>query len=157
MNYIIREIKNEEYPVLEEFLYQGIFVPEGSDPPPRSILKDPNIDLYISKFGENKDDYGLVALADEKIVGAIWTRIMKDYGHVDNLTPSLSMSVLKEYRGFGIGTDLLKKMLISLKDKGYSQVSLSVQKSNYAFSMYQKAGFDIFKENEEDYIMICKL
>ncbi len=120
-------------------------------------MKDPNIDLYISKFGENKDDYGLVALADEKIVGAIWTRIMKDYGHVDNLTPSFSMSVLKEYRGFGIGTDLLKKMLISLKDKGYSQVSLSVQKSNYAFSMYQKAGFDIFKENEEDYIMICKL
>ena len=48
-------------------------------------------------------------------------------------------------------------MLKLLKSKGYEKVSLSVQKSNYAVSMYKKAGFEVIDENEEEYIMICGL
>lgn len=47
-------------------------------------------------------------------------------------TPSLAMAVYKEYRGLGIGTFSLKKHLFTLKNSGYSRVSLSVQKTNYA-------------------------
>ena len=48
-------------------------------------------------------------------------------------------------------------MLEFLKKKGYKQTSLSVQKANYAVRMYQKAGFQVVKENEEEYIMVCSL
>jgi len=48
-------------------------------------------------------------------------------------------------------------MLPLLKPEGFQQVSLSVQKANYASKMYLKLGFEIIKPNEEDYIMICKL
>ena len=51
----------------------------------------------------------------------------------------------------------MKQMLIKLKSDGYRQVSLSVTKTNYAFQMYQKLGFEILTENEEDYIMACIL
>lgn len=44
-----------------------------------------------------------------------------------------------------------------LKDKGYKQTSLSVQKENYAVDMYRKAGFEMISENDEEYIMVCKL
>ena len=71
--------------------------------------------------------------------------------------PSLSISILKEFRSLGIGTILMKRILAALRGQGYSQVSLSVQKMNYAVRMYENVGFEVIRENEEDYIMVCKL
>lgn len=154
MDYIIREIKKSEYPLLEDFLYEAIFIPQGVEPPPRTIIELPELQVYISEFGDQKDDNCLVAEKDGKIVGAVWVRIMNDYGHIDDKTPSLAISLYKEYRGLGIGTALMKEMLLLLKSKGYKKLSLSVQKINYAFKMYKKLGFEIIDENEEEYIMI---
>ena len=99
----------------------------------------------------------MVAEVDKKVVGAVWVRIMDDYGHIDNDTPSFAISLCKDYRGFGIGTYLMKEMLRILKDGGYKQASLAVQKANYAVRMYQKTGFEIVDENGEEYIMLCRL
>lgn len=153
MDCIIREIRKAEYPLLEDFLYEAIFIPPGSKPVSRSVIHLPALQVYIHHFGDKKDDRCTVAEVGQKVVGAVWTRIMDDYGHIDGHTPSLAMSVYKEYRHCGIGTALLKNHLSLLKDGGYEKVSLSVQKTNYALKMYQKAGFDIVDENEEEYIM----
>ena len=153
MDYTIREIQAQDYPLLDQFLYEAIFIPEGVDPPPKSIITSPELQVYVERFGELQDDRGLVAEADGKIVGADWVRIMNDYGHIDHETPSLAISLYKEYRGFGIGTAMMKEILTLLKTQGYSRVSLSVQKANYAAKLYQKVGFEIVRENEEEYIM----
>ena len=100
---------------------------------------------------------GLVAEVSGKVVGAVWVRIMDDYGHIDDDTPSFAISLYKEYRGFGIGTALMREMLRVLKIRGYKQASLSVQKENYAAAMYLKTGFEIVDENDEEYIMLCRL
>lgn len=157
MNCIIREILEEEYYLLEDFLYEAVFVPEGTTAPPKSIIRLPELQVYLTDFGKEKDDTGLVAEVDKKIVGAVWVRIMNDYGHIDDTTPSFAVSLYKEYRGFGIGTALMKEMLRILKQRGYKQTSLAVQKANYAVKMYQKVGFEIVDENEEEYIMVCRL
>lgn len=154
MNYTIREIQKHEYPLLDNFLYEAIFIPEGMDPPPKSIIASPELQVYVERFGELKDDRGLVAEIDGKIVGAVWARIMNDYGHIDNATPSLAISLYKEYRGLGIGTAMMKDILHLLQSQGYKQVSLSVQKANYAAKLYLKIGFEIVRENEEEYIMV---
>lgn len=157
MNYTIRNIHKNETDVLEEFLYQAIFIPDGVEAPPRSITKQPELQLYITGFGTRDGDYGLVAEVNGEIIGAVWVRIMNDYGHIDDKTPSFAISLYKEYRGYGIGTELMKKMLIQLKQCGYAQASLSVQKTNYAVKLYKKIGFCIVDENEEEYVMVCKL
>ncbi|MBU3875851.1 GNAT family N-acetyltransferase [Faecalicatena sp. AGMB00832] len=154
MSITIREMKTDESPLLEDFLYEAIYIPEGMAPPPRSILDTPELQVYISGFGTQIHDKAMVAEVDGKVVGAIWVRIMNDYGHIDNDTPSLAISLFQEYRGLGIGTALMQKMLDQLKEDGYRQVSLSVQKDNYAVKLYQKTGFEIVSENEEEYIMI---
>lgn len=82
---------------------------------------------------------------------------MNDYGHVDNKTPSFAISLYSDYRGHGIGTALMKSMLNLLKAEKYQQASLAVQKANYAVKMYKSLGFEIVDENEEEYIMICRL
>lgn len=108
-------------------------------------------------MARKKDDIGLVAEVGNKAVGAVWVRIMNDYGHIDNDTPSFAIALYKDYRGFGIGTNLMKEMLHILKDRGYKQASLAVQKANYAVRMYQKTGFEIVDEKGEEYIMLCRL
>ncbi len=157
MDVTIRKIQKQEYPLLDNFLYEAIFVPEGIEPPPKTIITSPELQIYVERFGESKDDWGLVAEVGGKIVGAVWVRIMNDYGHIDDETPSLAISLYKEYRGFGIGTAMMKEILALLKSHGYSRVSLSVQKANYAAKMYLKIGFEIVKENEEEYIMVYYL
>lgn len=157
MNYIIREILEQEYSLLENFLYEAIFVPEGISAPPKSIVKQPELQVYLSDFGKKKDDIALVAEVDTKIVGAVWVRIMNDYGHINNRTPSFAISLYKKYRGLGIGTAMMKEMLSILRQRGYKQTSLAVQKVNYAVNMYKKVGFEIIDENKEEYIMVCPL
>ncbi|MCI9414884.1 MAG: GNAT family N-acetyltransferase [Clostridiales bacterium] len=157
MNYRIRELVKEEYRLLEDFLYEAIFVPEGIPAPPKSIIRLPELQVYIKDFGKGKDDIALVAEVGTMAVGAVWARVMDDYGHIDNETPSLAISLYKEYRGKGIGTALIKEMLAVLKKRGYRQTSLAVQKANYAVKMYRKTGFAVVDENEQEFIMVCRL
>lgn len=157
INLLIREIREEEFALLKDFLYEAIFVPEGAEPPGREVIDLPELRLYIEDFGSRKGDHCLVADFGGKVVGAVWTRIMNDYGHIDDDTPSFAISLYKDYRGQGIGTRLLTDMLELLKSEGYRQTSLSVQKENDAVRLYEFVGFRIVDENEQEYIMACEL
>lgn len=157
MQYTIRKIKETEYDLLNDFIYEAIFIPQGVEPPPKSIIQNEDLQVYVRDFGKCPDDHCLVAETDGKIVGAVWTRIMNDYGHIDDETPSFAISLYKEYRNCGIGTAMMKQMLELLKQNGYKQASLAVQKANYAVKMYLNVGFEIIDENDEEYIMICRL
>ena len=154
---ILREIKENETEILKDFLYEAIFIPEGMELPPREIIEQPELKLYYDGFGIGEADFCIVADDEGKVIGAVWTRIMNDYGHVDEETPSFAISLYKEYRGQGIGTKLMKEMLNLLKEKGYKRASLAVQKANYAVKMYQNVGFKVVDENDEEYIMVCEL
>lgn len=157
MNYTIRRMNKSEYPLLNEFLYQAIFIPEGAAPPAYDIIYRPELRIYTENFGTSEHDRAFAAVCGEKVIGAVWVRIMNDYGHIDDETPSFAISLYPEYRRNGIGTELMKTMLDELKRSGYKRASLSVQKANYAKKMYLKLGFEITNENEEEYIMIINL
>ena len=143
MDYTIRQIDESEYPLLNDFLYEAIFIPDGVTPPPKSIINSPELQVYVKGFGEQPHDTALVAEAEGKVVGAVWVRVMNDYGHIDDDTPSFAISLYKEYRGFGIGTALMSAMLDVLKENGYNRASLALQKENYALKLYLNAGFEI--------------
>ena len=153
----LRKLRAEEKDLLKDFLYEAIYIPEGVEPPAREIIEQPELKLYYEDFGSGRADYCVVAEDDGHVVGAVWTRIMNDYGHVDVEVPSFAISIYKEYRGQGIGTKLMKKMLAHLEEKGYKQASLAVQKANYAVKMYENVGFKTVDENAEEYIMVCEL
>ena len=157
MAYTIRSLHQDEISLLKDFLYEAIFIPEGVEPPPRDIVERPELQVYIEDFGIRQGDHCLVADCGGKVVGAVWTRIMNDYGHVDDETPSFAISLYKEYRKQGIGSQLMVKMLELLKQQGYERASLAVQKANYAVKMYKDLGFKTIDENAEEYIMVCEL
>ena len=155
--YVIRDLRHDEIGLLKDFLYEAIYVPEGVKPPAKDIIELPELKLYIEEFGTRRGDHCLVADFGGKAAGAVWARIMDDYGRVDDETPSIAISLYREYRGQGIGSRMMQEMLERLKAQGYKRASLSVQKANYAVKMYKKLGFAIVDENEEEYIMVCEL
>ena len=153
----IRKLRADETELLKYFLYEAIFIPEGVKPLDRSIIYQPELSLYYEDFGSGPADNCLVAETDGKVIGAVWTRIMNDYGYVADDIPSFAISLYREYRGKGIGTEMMRKMLALLTEQGWKQASLAVQKANYAVRMYETVGFRIVDENAEEYIMVREL
>lgn len=143
--------------LLTDFLYEAIYQPDGSPKVPRTVLQDPMIWAYIKDFGKHPDDLCLVAVLNSVIVGAAWSRIGCSYGKVDDNTPELAMSVYPEYRRKGIGRRLLSMLLDNLAANGYRQVSLSVDKTNFAVRLYHESGFETIEEREHDYLMLKEL
>ncbi len=156
MDFKFRELTAVDYPILREMFYLSLFVPEEEDPYPISVIDLPELSIYISGFGRD-GDFGFVCENDGKPVGAIWGRVFdgnnKGFGFIDDKTPELGMAVIPEYRNRGIGKELLSRFLNEAKRRGYRAISLSVDKSNPAKHLYVRAGFEIYRENEGDYIM----
>jgi len=132
MNYVIRHIRQDELPLLEDFLYEAIYIPEGFEGEvPRSVIyDDPKCRAAFEGFGLRPDDRAVVAETDGEIVGACWVRTTNEYGHIDDMTPSFSIALLEPYRGKGMGTAMMRRMLCELQQAGFARASLSVQKQN---------------------------
>lgn len=160
-NITIREIKQSELGILEDMLYEAIYQPDKNNLIPRSVLNIPEVNTYIRDFGKEKADYCLVADFKGEIIGAVWIRIIsgdiKGYGYVDDYTPEFAISLLEEYRNQGIGALLITAMIDHLRKSDYNQVSLNVKKENYAVKLYRKMGFEVAREDDEDYLMVLKL
>ncbi|MDO4796813.1 MAG: GNAT family N-acetyltransferase [Coriobacteriales bacterium] len=161
MDYAIRHITQEEWPLLEDFLYEAIFVPEGfAGEVPRSVIHDdPKCRAAFEGFGSLPDDRGLVAVVDGAVVGACWVRTTNEYGHMDDDTPSFSISLYAPYRGHGVGGAMMRRMLDELQRAGYARASLSVQKENPALRLYERLGFRIVGDGADktEWLMVCGL
>jgi ribosomal protein S18 acetylase RimI-like enzyme len=157
---IIRELRLDDYPFLEKFLYEAIYVHEGDEIPDKSIIFYPELYSYVKDFGQ-EHDLGFVLESDNKPVGAIWTRLFsaeqRGYGFVDIETPELSMAINSDFRNQGFGRQLLEKMFLKLQDLAYKQVSLSVDKRNFAYQLYKKMGFQEHQIEGNTVVMVKNL
>ncbi len=157
----VRKAKAEDYPFLREMLYQAMFIPEGQERPPFSIVDEPDLHIYLDDWMKDTDA-GFIAEVNGLEAGAAWTRQFESaekgaYGFIDADTPELCFAVNELYRGQGIGTGLMTALFDELKHRGYKNISLSVDKLNRAFNLYKRLGFTVFEEQETDYLMLKKL
>lgn len=152
-----REIKSSELGFLKEMLYEAIIAPEGQQPFPRTILEKPEISKYYANWGNLPHDLAIVVESKMELVGAVWGRSFQlptvGYGFIDESTPEISIAVSQSHRNMGIGALLIDKISDVYAQQNVKAISLSVQKNNRAFKLYQRVGFELISENEEDYIM----
>lgn len=158
---IIREIQPYEYPLMKEFIYEAVYQPDPNNPYPKELIYYPEIRIYWDDWNTKKDDYCLISLIDDKPIGAVWIRtfhgVLKGYGYIDENTPELSIAIFPEYRNKGIGTNLMNQMIRLMITKGFKKVSLSITKGNKAIHLYNRLGFKVVNESENDYIMLMDL
>lgn len=143
--WIIKNMENKELEFLKDMLYESIYMPEDVKDKAK-LLNSPSIKKYYEDWGR-KGDIALIATdANNRAVGAVWYRLFDEsnmgYGFVDNQTPELGIAVMKEARGLGVGTLLMKKIIEQAAVDGYKTLSLSVDPDNRsAVHIYRQLGF----------------
>ena len=160
MEYSIRPLTPADQSLLWEMLYQALHSPTG-EPFPREIIQQPELSRYVQNFGR-PGDMGCVALLNpnnsaQQPIGAAWLRLFSSdspgYGYVAEGIPELSIALFSEYRGQGIGSQLLRTLFANAK-LSYSAVSLSVSTDNPAIRLYQRFGFEYVSQPNDTWIMV---
>lgn len=85
--------------------------------------------------------FSLVAIDStyNKLIGFVFIQIMKKYNHI---VGNLGIFVIDEYQGKGIGSKLLKSILVSSQFLNLDLIYLTVFADNYrAIKLYKKYGF----------------
>lgn len=139
-NVVLRPLTAAHQAFLWTALYHAIYVAPGDPPLPPEIVHLPDIAPYTADFGR-AGDRGVIATAGDQPIGAAWARRMRGYGYVDDDTPELSIALLPGWRGAGIGSLLLERLLGELSADA-AQVSLSVVWTNPARRLYERLGFE---------------
>ena len=116
-------------------------------PPPFSIVDDPALQPYTHNFGNETGDNGIIGLVGGQPIGANWIRLIRGFAYVDAQTPELTITITPQYRGQGIGTQLLTA-LFAITDPAYPTLSLSVDVANPAHHLYQRFGFKVITEKD---------
>ncbi|PZO51984.1 MAG: GNAT family N-acetyltransferase [Phormidesmis priestleyi] len=154
--YTFKSLEVHEGSQLRDFLYLAVYVPPGCLPPDRAIIDAPLMTCYTQNWGK-PDDFAMVAQTQQSQppVGIAWIRQMTHacpgYGFIDEMTPSLAISVLPSLRGQGIGTKLLTELLSQAPS---DRIGLSVQNSNQAKRLYERMGFSTIRESVDESIMV---
>ncbi len=142
---VIRPATATDLPFLWDMLYEAIFVPPGQAAPPRSVLQDPRVDHYLRDFPSRPGDAGLIADTPQGPAGAAWHRRLPahdpGYGFVRADVPEVTIALAPAFRGQGLGTKLLERLLADAAAAGHPGLSLSVQVRNRARHLYERLGF----------------
>ena len=111
---------------------------------------------FEREINENALAHYFVAETDGKVVGYAGMWMIWDSANVTNV------AVLDEYRGYGIGTALVKTMADIVRESGAQMLMLEVRRSNErAQSVYRNLGFTVcgvrkgyYEDNREDAILM---
>jgi hypothetical protein len=132
---------------IRDMLYEAAcWRPDAPRPPRDKVLSAPRNAIYVDGWGR-PGDAAVVAQArtDGRKIGAACYRLMlpedPGYGFVNAATPELSIGVVSESRGQGVGGALLKALIRTAKSQGFQTLSLGVEKDNPALRIYERHGF----------------
>lgn len=156
MKIVVKALTRADQKMLWHILYHAIHVPPGVKPPPRNIVRHPQLKRYVEHWG-NGNDLGFGAFGENKLIGAAWLRLLtgdnKGYGYWRDDTPELTIALVPEFRGQGIGTRLLQTLLDAAASR-FRSVSLSVDKDNPARHLYERFGFVIVEYDANSLLML---
>jgi GNAT superfamily N-acetyltransferase len=108
---------------------------------------------YISGWPRDTD-LGVIAEADRERIGAAWLRFHPPsdpgYGFVAAEVPELTIGVAVHWRGRGVGRALLRAIAEQALSAGIRQISLSVERKNFAQKLYLSEGYQIVDSSDKD-------
>jgi GNAT superfamily N-acetyltransferase len=110
------------------------------------VLSAPGTARYIAGW-PRETDLGVIAEADGARIGAAWLRFFAvsdpGYGFVAPGIPELTIGVAAHWRGRGAGRALLQAIAGQACLAGIGQISLSVERKNFAHRLYLSEGYRV--------------
>jgi GNAT superfamily N-acetyltransferase len=117
----------------------------------RRVLSAPPTAHYVAGWPLDRD-LGVIAEADGAAVGAAWLRFLPaadpGYGFVAPDVPELTIGVAADWRGRGVGRALLRALAGQAHSAGVRQISLSVERKNFAQKLYLSEGYQVVDSSD---------
>jgi GNAT superfamily N-acetyltransferase len=115
------------------------------------VFADPSCSHYVDGW-QRPSDVGVIAVDGDEPIGATWLRFFTDddpgYGFVSADIPELSIGVVADSRGQGVGRALMRAIADTARQNGLANVSLSVERANPAANLYLTEGYRIVKSDK---------
>ncbi len=127
---------------------------------PYALSIDSNTDIYTIAYGLKNTDVGVYSLTNNIVSGAAWVRLFNEShcaaAYVDNVTPVLTLAILPDMRGNGVGTLIMNQLLQEVAVV-YDRISVLSNKDSESF--YQQLGFFSLDDSDSKdvFIMVKKL
>ena len=110
------------------------------------MMSDPRTAHYIAGWPRDTD-LGVIAEAGSQPAGAAWVRFFPAddpaYGFTGPDVPELTIGVAAPWRGRGLGRALLRAIAEAAAEAGIGQISLSVERKNFARRLYLSEGYTV--------------
>lgn len=118
---------------------------QGGVRPKHEILASPEHVRYVTGW-KRPADAGFIACDESgEPIGAAWYRLMPrsdpGFGYVGTGVPELIIGVRPIWRAHGVGRSLLRSLSQHALADGYARLSLSVERGNFATTLYRSEGF----------------
>ena len=119
----------------------------GAVRPRHEVLASPEHIRYIAGW-MRPGDAGFVALdANDEPIGAAWYRTFPrtdpGFAYVGTGVPELTIGVRPIWRAHGVGRALLQRLAELARSQGFARLSLSVERGNFAATLYRSEGFAV--------------
>jgi GNAT superfamily N-acetyltransferase len=146
-----RSVQPLEETLVFSFLVLAARMPEGGEPIQRALSVS-SLNKYWLDWGR-PGDLGVVAenTSTRMPVACAWLRLFtKEQAGASffgEQVPELAMSVVRDYRGKGIGTTILRRLI----EEGRSQfpgIVLSVRNNNPAARLYKRLNFKLIPDSQ---------
>jgi GNAT superfamily N-acetyltransferase len=143
--YRVRPATKTDEHFLRGMLLLAAFPPDAVRPALEEVLRDERLARYIVDWGRPGDG-GVVAEEEGQPIGAAWYRRFSrnetGYGFISEDIRELSIAIVPEMRGRGIGRTLLLRLIEQAQAEGLPALSLSVSVRNpVAMRLYESLGF----------------
>jgi GNAT superfamily N-acetyltransferase len=150
--WIIRRAALEDGAFMADMLVEAVnWSPEWKKKSRNRVLSAPGTAHYIAGWPRDTD-LGVIAEASGERIGAAWLRFLPaadpGYGFVASDVPELTIGVAVHWRGRGAGRALLRAIAGQARSAGIRQISLSVERKNFAQKLYASEGYQIVDSSD---------
>jgi GNAT superfamily N-acetyltransferase len=115
--------------------------------PKHQVLTGPEHRRYVAGWMRPGDTGVVAEMPSGEAIGAAWYRMLPrnepGFGYVDIGVPELIIGVRPIWRAHGVGRALLHRLCDQARSEGYARLSLSVERGNFASTLYRAEGFAV--------------
>lgn len=142
----LRTATHDDRGFLERMLRVAVhWRPGAVAPPVEEVLAEPPLGRYVDGWPRDGELGVIAETADGDPIGAAWWRSFSaddpGYGFVGDDVPEVSIGVVADERGRGVGRALMAALIDAATQRGISRLSLSVEVENPAMRLYEGLGF----------------
>lgn len=157
----LREARQSDGAFLADMVVEAANWRPGTARPRHEVLAGHDYQRYLAGW-MRPGDAGVIATSPAgEPVGAAWFRMFPrtepGFAYVGTGVPELIIGVRPLWRSHGVGRQLLQRLCDVARAGGFARMSLSVERGNFAATLYRSEGFAVTRSGIGRDVMVKRL